>query len=102
MVPLLRRLAVESAHPHGNHGENIGEPRMNAPGEKTPAQPERTRITVDLSPAVLSLLDHVSHVTGVTRTQVVGQVLVDALPGLVARADEIQKRAIALHQVKRK
>jgi hypothetical protein len=66
---------------------------MNAPGEKTPAQPERTRITVDLSPAVLSLLDHVSAVTGVTRTQVVGQLLVDALPALAARADEIQKRA---------
>lgn len=75
---------------------------MNAPGEKTPVLTERTRITVDLSPAVLSLLDHVSGVTGVTRTQLVGQLLVDALPGLVARADEIQKRAIALNQVKRK
>lgn len=75
---------------------------MNAPGEKATVLTERTRITVDLSPAVLSLLDHVSGVTGVTRTQLVGQVLVDALPGLVARADEIQKRAIALNQVKRK
>jgi hypothetical protein len=75
---------------------------MNAPGEKTQLLTERTRLTVDLSPAVLSLLDHVSGVTGVTRTQLVGQVLVDALPALVARADEIQKRAIALNQVKRK
>lgn len=66
---------------------------MSALGEKTPVLTERTRITADLSPAVLSLLDHVSTVTGVTRTQLVGQVLVDALPGLVARADEIQKRA---------
>jgi hypothetical protein len=60
---------------------------------KTSVLPERTRITVDLSPAVVSLLDHVSGVTGVTRTQIVGQLVVDALPQLCARADEIAKRA---------
>jgi len=60
---------------------------------KTSVLNERTRITVDLSPAVVSLLDHVSGVTGVTRTQIVGQLVVDALPQLCARADEIAKRA---------
>lgn len=69
------------------HGANI----------QTQLPAERTRLSVDLSPAVLSLLDHVSTVTGVTRTQIVGQLVVEALPALVARADDIQKRA---HQVK--
>lgn len=70
---------------------------MTMPGEKTPVSAERTRLTVDLSLAVVSLLDHVSGVTGVTRTQIIGQLVVDALPALCARADDIQKRA---HQLK--
>lgn len=70
---------------------------MADPGQKIQPAADRTRLTVDLSPAVLSLLDHVSTVTGVTRTQIVAQLVVDALPALVARADDIQKRA---HQLK--
>lgn len=73
------------------HGANI----------QTQLSAERTRLSVDLSPAVLSLLDHVSTVTGVTRTQIVGQLVVEALPALVARADDIQKRAHQLKGVKR-
>lgn len=69
--------------------------------DRTSPLAERTRLSVDLSPAVLSLLDHVSNVTGVTRTQLVGQLVVDALPSLVARADEIQKRAHQLRALKR-
>lgn len=69
---------------------------------KTPVLPERTRITVDLSPAVLSLLDHVSGVTGVTRTQIVAQLVVDALPQLCARSDEISKRALQLNSGKKR
>lgn len=92
--------------PHGNHGENRGDDKAFGqpmhPAPKPPASTDRTRITVDLSPAVLSLLDHVSDVTGVTRTQIVGQLVVDALPQLCLRADEIQKRFTALHQVRRK
>lgn len=73
------------------HGANI---QIQLPAE-------RSRLSVDLSPAVLSLLDHVSTVTGVTRTQIVGQLVVEALPALVARADDIQKRAHQLKGVKR-
>lgn len=68
---------------------------MDAP-QKTPLLTERTRLTVDLSPPVLSLLDHVSAVTGVSRTQVVAQLLVDALPRLVEHADAIARRSAQL------
>lgn len=73
----------------------------NGANIQTQLSAERTRLSVDLSPAVLSLLDHVSTVTGVTRTQIVGQLVVEALPALVARADDIQKRAHQLKGVKR-
>ena len=73
-----------------------------APPEKTPQQPERARLSVDLSPAVLSLLDHVSTVTGVTRTQLVVQLVVDALPELCARADDIAKRATQLNGARKR
>ena len=73
-----------------------------APPEKTPQQTERARLSVDLSPAVLSLLDHVSGVTGVTRTQLVVQLVVDALPELCARADDIAKRATQLNGARKR
>lgn len=52
----------------------------------------RQRVQVDVSPAVSSLLDHVCEVTGGTRSSVVLQALLDALPALVERADSLKKR----------
>lgn len=95
----MRRFkATLSPPPHGNHGDNDDENPPMEVAQKNPVLAERTRLTVDLSPAVVSLLDHVSGITGVSRTQIVAQLVVDALPQLCARADEIAKRAVQLQQ----
>jgi hypothetical protein len=60
--------------------------------------PTRSRLTVDLAPAVSLLLDHVSEVTGSTKTQIINAALLDALPSLLERADTLQKRAQVLSQ----
>jgi len=57
-----------------------------------PAQPDRSRLSLDLSPAVMALLDHVSDITSVPKSQIVYGALLDQLPELVARADSIKKR----------
>lgn len=60
--------------------------------------PERSRITLELSASVLSLLDHVSDVTGASRSSLINAAIVDALPGLLERSDGLHKRAQALAQ----
>jgi uncharacterized protein (DUF1778 family) len=66
---------------------------------KPPASvPDRPRVNVELSPSVLALLDHVCDVTGSTRTQVIVNSLVEALPGLLERSDGLQKRANVIQQ----
>lgn len=60
---------------------------------KSPSSDARTRITVDVSPEVLLLLDHISDYTGISRSQIVLQAVTDTLPGLVERADAIKRRA---------
>ena len=67
-----------------------------------PPQPERIRLSIELSRPVSLLLDHIVEVTGGTRSQVAAQVLCDALPGLVERTDAISKRARELSQAKPK
>jgi len=67
-----------------------------------PPQPERIRLSIELSRPVSLLLDHIVEVTGGTRSQVAAQVLCDALPGLVERTDAINKRARELSQAKPK
>jgi uncharacterized protein YgbK (DUF1537 family) len=62
----------------------------------TPDEQARQRLQMDLSPAVASLLDHVVFVTGGTRSSVVLQALLDALPALVERADSIKKRHVEI------
>lgn len=47
------------------------------------------------------LLDHVSTVTGVPKSQLVTQVLLEALPAMLERSDGLQKRATALEQAHR-
>ena len=58
----------------------------------------RPRLSLDLAPAVSLLLDHVSEVTGSTKTQIINAALLDALPSLLERADTLQKRAQVLSQ----
>lgn len=59
---------------------------------------ERQRVTFDVSPSLSLLLDHVCEVTGATKSQVVMQALIDALPALLERSDSLQKRANSLQQ----
>ena len=61
---------------------------------------DRSRISLEISPVVAGLLDHVSDITGVSRAQIVNGALLDALPDLVARADGLRKRQTELSQSK--
>lgn len=65
---------------------------------KSPAAPERQRLSLDLSPQVALLLDHVSELTGVPRSQLATEALLVALPALLERAEGIQKRAQAMQR----
>lgn len=59
------------------------------------------RITLDLSPTVGQLLEHVSEVTGTPKTQLVQSALLAALPEVLAVADGLKKRSVELNQKKR-
>jgi len=61
-------------------------------------QDTRTRVTVELSMDVALLLDHISGVTGTSRTSIVLQALLDALPSLAERADSLKARTRQLGQ----
>lgn len=63
------------------------------------SEPVRSRVQLELSPPVLSCLDHICEVTGSTRTQLVNAALMEALPGLIERADAVAKRSRELVQV---
>lgn len=68
---------------------------QNSP--KTPQlTPDRPRVNLELSPVILSLLDHVCEVTGHSRAQVINSALFDALPALLERVEGLQKRSLAL------
>jgi len=58
----------------------------------------RPRISIELSPHVSLLLDHISDVTGATKAQVINSALLDALPALLERSEVLQKRVNALAQ----
>lgn len=81
-------LAALQAPPDGNHGDNIKP--MTAPN--LPPADTRSRLSVECSPVVTSLLDHISEVTGVAKSQIITGALLDALPSLLARADGLKKR----------
>lgn len=55
---------------------------------------DRYRISVDLSAVVSSHLDHISEITGQSKSAIVAASFLDALPALLARADGLKK----LHQ----
>lgn len=63
---------------------------------------DRPRLSVELSPAVSLLLDHINSVTGTPKAQIVSQALLDALPGLLERADTLQKRSSSLQSPSQK
>ena len=67
---------------------------------KVPQAPERSRLSVDLSPVVSSHLDHISEVTGVSKAGIINAALLEALPDLLARADSLKKRHLELAQVR--
>lgn len=62
---------------------------------------DRVRVTLDLSPSVASLLDHISEVTGAPKSQVVLGPFLEALPDLLARADSMARRHKELKGAKR-
>lgn len=63
---------------------------------------EKSRLSLELSPIVSQLLEHVSEVTGTPKTQLVQAALVDALPNFLERADRFKKRSQELNQSKPK
>ena len=65
-----------------------------------PPTVDRPRLSVDLSPVVMSHLDHISEVTGVSKAGIITGALLDALPELLARADGLKKRHNELSQAK--
>jgi hypothetical protein len=91
-----RTLGAAQAVPDGNHGEIIQskEAKLTAP------QNDRSRLSVDLSPVVMSHLDHISEITGVSKAGIINAALLDALPDLLARADGLKKRHVELTQGK--
>lgn len=63
---------------------------------------EKSRLSLELSPTVSQLLEHVSEITGTPKTQLVQAALVEALPELLARADGLKKRHQEFNQAKRR
>lgn len=67
------------------------------PSPPAPAA-DRTRLSLDVPPGVLLLLDHCAEVTGQSRTQLVLTALLEQLPAVVERADALRKRVRELEQ----
>jgi predicted transcriptional regulator len=70
---------------------------MSAPNSTQ--EPTRARPSIELSPVLSSLLDHISEVTGVTKAGIISGALLDAMPSLLARADALKKRHSELVQI---
>ena len=71
---------------------------MNAKSSPPGQASDRTRLSLDVPPGVLLLLDHCAEVTGQSRTQLVLAALVEQLPVLIERADALRKRVRELEQ----
>lgn len=70
---------------------------MNPVAKKTPPapiEPEKSgrdrRLALDLSPVVFDVLSRISDTLGVPKSQVVVQALIQAMPGLVERAEGLE------------
>lgn len=68
--------------------------------ERRMSTTERARLTLELSPTVASLLEHVSEITGTPKTQLVQSALLAALPEVLAAADGLKKRHSELNHAK--
>jgi len=79
------------------------QPQDNATRElpAIPPAAERQRLSLDLTPTVSALLDHVANVTGVPKSQLAVQALLDALPAALERAEGLQKRHNAIQSAPR-
>jgi hypothetical protein len=57
---------------------------------------QRLRLQIEITPAVATVLDHVSEVLGVPRAQIVLQGLLRVLPDLVGQSEQIRQKAGSL------
>ena len=62
----------------------------------------RLRLTVDVPPAVLALLDHYCESTGLSRAAVLLGLLVERLPALNAQAKDLRSRVREVNQTAKK
>lgn len=60
------------------------------PTTPPPPMPERLRVSLDLTPPLVLLLDHVSSITGIPRTALITQALLEALPAHLERFQMLQ------------
>ena len=75
---------------------------VSPPASPPPPAPERPRLSLDLSPSVSLLLDHISAVTGTPKSQIaIRGDLFDSLPALLDRVDTLQKRTQAIAQAQK-
>jgi predicted transcriptional regulator len=65
-----------------------------------PSTPDRSRLSVELSPVISSHLDHISEITGQSKAAIVSACLVESMPDILARADALKKRFQELSQAK--
>ena len=64
----------------------------------SPPSPSRNRVSVEFSDSVSLLLDHISEVLGVPKSQLVAKAMLDQLQALVARSDALQERSNRIAQ----
>ena len=76
---------------------------MKTSSDGAPAAPvaDRTRLTIDLPPGLLLLLDRFAETTGQSRTQVVLALLAEQLPALDDRASDLRNRVAELERQRR-
>lgn len=74
---------------------------QNKPVLQPAAASDRQRITIDVSPPVMSLLDHYCEVTGQARSAVVNALIVANLATLTDQSQDIKRRSKELLQAKR-
>jgi hypothetical protein len=67
----------------------------------SPFADARVRLQVDLTPSLVSLLDHIGTVTGASRSGIAIQALTEVLPVLVERVDGLKRRAGEVNKGKR-
>jgi hypothetical protein len=80
----------------------MSRPNQPKSNQSNPLSEQRVRLTVDVPPAVLALLDHYCEATGLSRSGVLLGLLVERLPALNAHAKELKNRAREVIQTAKK